>query len=72
MSPMLAAAEMVFNQVRDACVTMLLDWGEAINAAQALPGGSEERVRAEAKARRVGLDLQQLAMGLAARLRPRG
>lgn len=69
--PVRAAALAVMRQITDTVVNAVLEWGEAANEADALPEGASKEV-AVLRARVAGTEVQRLAMGLAARLRPRG
>ncbi len=65
-----AAMAVLRMHCESAALTMLLTWGEAVNAIDTLPEGPE-REAAKERARLAGSDAQLLAMGLAKRLRPR-
>lgn len=64
------AALAMSERIAAAATEALLDWGEAINEAEALPAGALKDV-ATTKARLCGGEAQRLAMGLARTLRPR-
>lgn len=60
--------DILMDKVRDVVLEAVLEWGQAVNEAEASTG--EVKNTATLRARVCGLELQRLAMGLATKLRP--
>ena len=64
------AVLMLAGRIGETCAEALIEWGAAVNEAEALPAGALKDV-ATTKARLLGTEAMRLGMGIAAKLRPR-
>ena len=63
-----ATAALLMEQITGTVLEAVLEWGQAINEAEASTG--EIKKTATMRARLCGGEVQRLAMGIAAKLRP--